>query len=317
MGRALIIGSSGQIGTDLIQQLADDWGCDNVLASDIREPAGLPAGVGFTHLNVMEPEALSRVVDEFQPREVYLMAAMLSATGEKMPLKAWDLNMNSLLYLLELLRQEKFEKLFFPSSIAVFGASTPKDPAPQHTIIEPQTVYGISKFSGELWCDYYRNKYGVDVRSLRYPGLISYKTEPGGGTTDYAVQIFYDALQSGKHTCFLGPDTRLPMMYMPDAIRGTRMLMSVPSGQLNCPTAYNFAALSFTPVEIFEAIRSHVPGFEITYEPDFRQQIANGWPAVIDDADARNDWNWKPEYDLHAMCRDMLDNLDKKLSTGS
>lgn len=311
MGKALIIGSAGQIGTDLRENLANKYGENNVLATDIRELDN--PSYRYERLDVMDQPALAEIIKREGFTEVYLLAAMLSATAEKVPLRGWDLNMTSLFNVLELQREGHFEKLFFPSSIAVFGPNTPKNPTPQFTTIEPATVYGISKQSGEQWCAYYRKKFNCDVRSIRYPGLISYKALPGGGTTDYAVQIFYDAIEKGKHTCFLSENTKLPMMYMPDAIRGTLELMEAEKSSLSVNSSYNFAAMSFTPLEIAAEIKKHIPSFEISFEPDFRQAIADTWPQVIDDSEARKDWNWKNEYNLSAMVEDMLTNLEKKL----
>lgn len=312
MNRALIIGSAGQIGTELRETLAAKYGTENVLATDIRpnESADYP----FEVLDILDKEKLIQILKEGQFTEVYLLAAMLSATAEKIPLKGWALNMDSLFNVLEAQREGLFQKLFFPSSIAVFGNNTPKNPTPQETTIEPATVYGISKQSGEQWCAYYKEKYGCDIRSIRYPGLISYKTLPGGGTTDYAVQIFYDAIEKGHHTCFLNEDTRLPMMYMSDAIRGTIELMEAPKDSLAVKTSYNFAAFSFTPAELAEVIKKSIPEFTISYEPDFRQGIANSWPQVIKDTAAQNDWNWSPKYNLEAMANDMISNLKLKLA---
>jgi nucleoside-diphosphate-sugar epimerase len=312
MNRALIIGSAGQIGTELRETLAAKYGKENVLATDIRPNA--TADYPFEVLDILDNEKLLHILKEGQFTEVYLLAAMLSATAEKIPLKGWALNMDSLFNVLEAQREGLFQKLFFPSSIAVFGNNTPKNPTPQETTIEPATVYGISKQSGEQWCAYYKEKYGCDIRSIRYPGLISYKTLPGGGTTDYAVQIFYDAIEKGHHTCFLNEDTRLPMMYMSDAIRGTIELMEAPKDSLAVKTSYNFAAFSFTPAELAEVIKKSIPEFTISYEPDFRQGIANSWPQVIEDSAAQKDWNWSPEYNLEAMATEMINNLKLKLA---
>jgi nucleoside-diphosphate-sugar epimerase len=245
--------------------------------------------------------------------QIYLLAAILSATGEKNPNLAWHLNMQGLLNVLDIAREEKLSKVYWPSSIAVFGPTSPKKDCPQQTIIEPITVYGISKYAGEFWCNYFFHKYGVDVRSLRYPGLISYKSAPGGGTTDYAIEIFYEALENKKYTCFLEKDTYLPMMYMPDAIRATIELMEAPKEKISVRTSYNLAAMSFSPEEIGTEIKQHIPGFHISYAPDYRQDIANSWPQSIDDSVARNDWGWKPEYNLSRMTADMLDNLENKI----
>jgi nucleoside-diphosphate-sugar epimerase len=241
--------------------------------------------------------------------QIYLLAAILSATGEKNPNLAWSLNMQSLLNVLDIAREEKLHKVYWPSSIAVFGPTSPKENCPQQTIIEPTTVYGISKYAGEFWCNYFHQRYGVDVRSIRYPGLISYKSSPGGGTTDYAVEIFHEAIQEKKYTCFLNPHTYLPMMYMPDAIRGTIELMEAPADKISIRTSYNFSAMSFSPADIGSEIQKYIPEFSLTHKPDYRQAIADSWPKSIDDSSARNDWGWKPEYDLQRMTRDMLENL--------
>jgi nucleoside-diphosphate-sugar epimerase len=312
MNKALIIGSAGQIGTELRETLAAKYGKENVLATDIRPNNDVD--YPFEVLDILDNDKLVSILKEGNFTEVYLLAAMLSATAEKMPLKGWALNMDSLFNVLEAQREGLFEKLFFPSSIAVFGDNTPKNPTPQETTIEPATVYGISKQSGEQWCSYYKAKYGCDIRSIRYPGLISYKTLPGGGTTDYAVQIFYDAIENGHHTCFLNEETRLPMMYMSDAIRGTIELMEAPKDSLTVKTSYNFAAFSFTPAELAEIIKKSIPEFTISYDPDFRQGIANSWPQVIDDSAAQKDWNWSPKYNLEAMANDMISNLKLKLA---
>jgi nucleoside-diphosphate-sugar epimerase len=241
--------------------------------------------------------------------QIYLLAAILSATGEKNPNLAWHLNMQGLLNVLDIAREEKIYKVYWPSSIAVFGPTSPKQNCPQQTIIEPTTVYGISKYAGEFWCNYFYQRYHVDVRSIRYPGLISYKSAPGGGTTDYAVEIYHEALEEKKYTCFLREDTYLPMMYMPDAIRATIELMEAPAAQISVRTSYNVSGMSFSPKEISAAIKNYIPEFSINYEPDYRQSIADSWPQSIDDAVAQNDWGWKPEYDLNKMTKDMLENL--------
>nr|5Z75_A Chain A, Artificial L-threonine 3-dehydrogenase [synthetic construct]5Z75_B Chain B, Artificial L-threonine 3-dehydrogenase [synthetic construct]5Z75_C Chain C, Artificial L-threonine 3-dehydrogenase [synthetic construct]5Z75_D Chain D, Artificial L-threonine 3-dehydrogenase [synthetic construct] len=307
MMKILVIGACGQIGTELTVALREIYGNENVVASDIREPN--EESGPFEKLDVMDKERLEEIVEKHKITQVYHLAAILSATGEKNPLFAWDLNMNSLLNVLELAREGKIDKIFWPSSIAVFGPTTPKENTPQHTVMDPSTVYGISKLAGERWCEYYHEKYGVDVRSIRYPGLISWKTPPGGGTTDYAVDIFHKALEDGKYTCFLSEDTALPMMYMDDAIRATIELMEAPAENIKIRSSYNLAGMSFTPEEIAEEIKKHIPDFEISYEPDFRQAIADSWPASIDDSVARKDWGWKPEYDLDKMTEDMLKNL--------
>lgn len=288
-------------------------GSGNVIATDIRDEHPLIAGTGPYHvLNAMDAPAILSLIRKEGITQVYLLAALLSATGEKDPKKAWDINMTSLLQVLDLGVQEKLNKIYWPSSIAVFGHTTPKDNTPQKTIVEPGTVYGISKYAGELWCQYYHQRWGLDVRSLRYPGLISYKSEPGGGTTDYAVDIYHEALKHGSYSCFLKEDTYLPMMYMDDAIRGTIELMEAPAAQIKSRMAYNLSAMSFSPKEISASIRAHIPDFSISYAPDFRQQIADGWPKSIDDSAARSDWGWKHRYDLDAMTADMLQQLQER-----
>lgn len=310
--KILVIGASGQIGVELTMALRSLYGNANVIASDLREENELLKGTGpYVSLDVMNKEMLHVQIIRQNITQVYLLAAMLSATGEKNPNLAWNLNMQSLLNVLDIAREEKLHKVYWPSSIAVFGPTSPKIDSPQQTIIEPTTVYGISKFAGEFWCNYFFQRYGVDVRSIRYPGLISYKSAPGGGTTDYAIEIFHEAIGSGRYTSFLQEDTYLPMMYMPDAIRATIELMEAPAEQISIRTSYNLSAMSFSPKEIAEEIRKHVPSFRINYEPDYRQKIADSWPQSIDDTMARKDWGWRHEYDLPAMVKDMLDNLKK------
>jgi nucleoside-diphosphate-sugar epimerase len=306
----LILGACGQIGTELTLALREHYGNEMVVASDIREGSeALMASGPFEMLDATNYQALEDVVMHYEIEEVYLMAAMLSATAEKFPMRAWNLNMNSLFNVLNLAKERKIEKIFWPSSIAVFGPGTPIDHTPQHTIMEPTTVYGISKQSGERWCAYYYNKFGVDVRSLRYPGLISWKTSPGGGTTDYAVDIYRKALSDGHYTCFLSAGTRLPMMFMDDAIRATITLMESDAGKLRVHASYNLAAMSFSPEEVAQSIRKRLPGFRIDYKPDFRQQIANSWPKSIDDSMARTDWGWEARFDLEQTTEEMLKNL--------
>jgi nucleoside-diphosphate-sugar epimerase len=310
--KILVIGASGQIGVELTLALRKIYGESNVIASDLREQNPLLEGTGpYVSLDVMNKEMLHVQVIRQGVTQIYLLAAILSATGEKNPGLAWHLNMQGLLNVLDIAREEKLHKVYWPSSIAVFGPTSPKVDCPQKTIIEPSTVYGISKYAGEFWCNYYFNKYGVDVRSLRYPGLISYKSAPGGGTTDYAVEIFHEALEEGHYNCFLEKDTYLPMMYMPDAIRATIELMEAPSENIKERTSYNLSGISFSPQEIATEIKQHLPEFTITYAPDYRQTIANSWPQSIDDSTARQDWGWQHEYDLAAMTKDMLDNLRK------
>ena len=308
--RILVIGASGQIGVELTLALRKIYGGANVVASDLREENDLLRGTGpYVSLDVMNKEMLHVQIIRQNITQVYLLAAILSATGEKNPPLAWNLNMQSLLNVLDIAKEEKLDKVYWPSSIAVFGPTSPKLDCPQQTIIEPTTVYGISKYAGEFWCNYFHQRYGVDVRSLRYPGLISYKSSPGGGTTDYAVEIFHAAREKSRYTCFLEAETRLPMMYMPDAIRATIELMEAPASKIKVRTSYNVAGMSFSPTEIAAAITGHIPGFEITYAPDYRQQIANSWPQSIDDSSARTDWGWIPEYDLARMTSDMFLNL--------
>jgi nucleoside-diphosphate-sugar epimerase len=306
----VILGACGQIGTELTLALRSRYGSESVIASDIREGTSeLMESGPFVTLDATDFPALEELFRNTQVTEVYLMAAMLSATAEKHPARAWDLNMNSLLHVLELGRMGLYSKLFWPSSIAVFGPKTPKDNTPQFTVTEPSTVYGISKKAGEGWASYYHRKYGVDVRSLRYPGLISWKTQPGGGTTDYAVDIFHQALKTGSYECFLKADTALPMMYMADAIDATLQLMEAPAGALSIRTSYNLGALSFTPEDLARSITSDLPDFRISYVPDSRQEIAESWPHSIDDSQARKDWGWEHRYDLEKLTREMLRNL--------
>lgn len=310
--RILVIGASGQIGVELTLALRKIYGNNNVIASDLREQNPLLEGSGpYVSLDVMNKEMLHVQVIRQNITQIYLLAAILSATGEKNPNLAWHLNMQGLLNVLDIAREENLHKVYWPSSIAVFGPTSPKVNCPQQTIIEPITVYGISKYAGEFWCNYYHQRFGVDVRSLRYPGLISYKSAPGGGTTDYAVEIFHEAKEEKKYQCFLNEDTYLPMMYMPDAIKATIELMEAPASKISIRTSYNISGMSFSPKEIAEEIKKHIPEFEITYKEDYRQSIANSWPQSIDDAVARNDWGWKEEYNLSTMVKDMLENISK------
>ncbi len=308
--KILVVGACGQIGVELTLQLRKMYGEGAVIASDLREEHPLLKGTGpYISLDIMNKETLHVLVLRYNITQVYLLAAILSATGEKNPLLAWHINMQSLLNVLDVAKEENLHKVYWPSSIAVFGPNSPKVETQQHTIIEPSTIYGISKFAGERWCDYYFQRYNVDVRSLRYPGIISYKSQPGGGTTDYAIEIFHDAINKGEYTSFLNEDTYLPMMYMPDAIRATIDLMHADADRITVRSSYNLNGMSFSPKEIAASIREHIPDFTINYEPDSRQQIADSWPRSIDDSAARNDWNWKPEYDLKRMTEDMLKNL--------
>ncbi|PQB05591.1 NAD-dependent epimerase/dehydratase family protein [Aureitalea marina] len=306
----LVIGARGQIGTELTSALRDIHGNDSVIASDIVTIDDAFTNSGpFVQLDAMDKMAIQDVIKDNEVEEVYLMAAMLSATAEKYPSKAWDLNMTSLFNLLEIAKEGLITRLFWPSSIAVFGPTTPRQNTPQHTITEPSTVYGISKLAGERWCEYYSKQFGVDVRSIRYPGLISYKTAPGGGTTDYAIDVFHQALNNGNYDCFLGPQSTLPMMYMDDAIRATISIMDVPSEQISIRNSYNLAGVSFSPAEIASEIEKRIPGFQMDYNPDFRQAIADSWPASIDDSQARKDWNWSHRFELKELVEEMIKNL--------
>lgn len=305
----LVIGSSGQIGTELTEKLQEVYGTQHVIASDIKEQPGFNGR--FEQLDVLDAQRLGEIVSKHRVTQVYLLAALLSATSEKNPQFAWKLNMNSLFNVLDLAKEGKIRRVYWPSSIAVFGPSTPNKNVLQFTVMDPTTVYGISKLAGERWCEYYHLKHGVDVRSLRYPGLISYKSLPGGGTTDYAVDIFYQALEKSRYECFLSANTSLPMMYMPDAIRATVELMQADVKKIKVRSSYNVGAMSFTPKQIAAAIKKHIPGFSIGYKPDFRQQIADSWPGSISDSKARKDWKWKPLYTLNSMVKDMLENLNK------
>ena len=308
--KILVIGASGQIGVELTLALRKIYGNANVVASDLREENELLKGSGpYVSMDVMNKEMLHVQVIRQNITQIYLLAAILSATGEKNPNLAWSLNMQSLLNVLDIAKEEKIHKVYWPSSIAVFGPTSPKKNCPQQTVIEPITVYGISKYAGEFWCNYYHQRWGLDVRSIRYPGLISYKSAPGGGTTDYAVEIFHEALEEKKYDCFLQEDTYLPMMYMPDAIKATLELMEAPEEKIKIRTSYNISGMSFSPKEIAAEIKKHIPEFTISYKPDYRQQIANSWPQSIDDSVARNDWGWKEDYDLPAMTKDMFENL--------
>jgi nucleoside-diphosphate-sugar epimerase len=309
----LVLGASGQIGTELTQKLRKTYGNANVIASDIRKGSDeLMASGPFEIIDATDKQTILETVIKYKVTQVYLLAAMLSATAEKMPQKAWNLNMNSLLGVLDLAKEKHIEQVYWPSSIAVFGPLTPKENTPQQTVMQPSTVYGISKVSGEFWCNYYHEKFGVDVRSLRYPGIISWKTKPGGGTTDYAVDIYFKALEDKKFECFLSENTRLPMMYMNDAVDATIRLMQAKPEDVKIRTAYNLSAIDFTPKEIAEEIKKHIPDFEISYNPDFRQAIADSWPSSIDDSEARKDWNWKHNFDLKSMTEDILNSLKEQ-----
>jgi len=308
--KVLIIGACGQIGTELTAKLRATYGVENVIASDIRklENDVVKNGI-FEVLNALDYNQIEHLIEKYEITDVYLMAAFLSATAEKNPAFAWDLNMNSLFHVLNLAKAGKIKKIFWPSSIAVFGPTTPKENTPQYTIMEPSTVYGISKQSGERWCEYYHNLFGVDVRSIRYPGLISWSSPPGGGTTDYAVDIYHKALENQSYECFLSAETKMPMMYMDDAIAATIQIMQAPVEQIKIRSSYNLTAMSFTPTEIAAEIQKHIPDFTISYAPDFRQKIADSWPASIDDSRAREDWGWNHHFTLDNMTVDMLEHL--------
>jgi len=315
MEKILVIGCSGQIGSELTLELRRIYGESNVIATDIRQAPPEVAGTGpFEILDVLDAAKLQYIVGHEKVTQIYHLAAILSGNAEKRPLASWDINMRSLMNVLELAREMKLKRLFWPSSIAVFGPTTPRENTPQYTIMEPNTVYGISKLAGERWIEYYFNKYGVDTRSLRYPGLISYKTEAGGGTTDYAVDIFYEAIKHKKYNCFLGPESALPMMFMPDAIKATIDVMEADSSKLSLRSSYNVAGISFTPKILAAEIKKHISEFEISYEPDFRQAIADSWPASINDDVAKKDWGLFYEYNLPKMTEVMLKEIRKKLS---
>ena len=308
--KVLIIGACGQIGTELTAKLRATYGVENVVASDIRklENDVVKNGI-FEVLNALDYNQIEHLIEKYDITDVYLMAALLSATAEKNPAFAWDLNMNSLFHVLNIAKTGKIKKIFWPSSIAVFGPTTPRENTPQYTVMEPSTVYGISKQTGERWCEYYFKQYGVDVRSIRYPGLISWSTEPGGGTTDYAVDIYHKAILDGKFTSFLSENSALPMMYMDDAIKATIGIMQAPAEQIKIRSSYNLSAMSFTPKEIALEIKKHYPDFAIDYNPDFRQKIADSWPASIDDSYARADWGWQNDFTIENMTEDMFTNL--------
>lgn len=305
--KILIIGACGQIGTELTLKLREIHGNDAVIASDIREGnEDLMQSGPFELADATDALRIEELLVKHEINEVYLMAAMLSATAEKAPMKAWNLNMDSLFHILNMAKDGKINKVFWPSSIAVFGPTTPKENTPQFTVMEPTTVYGISKQTGERWCEYFHNKFGVDVRSIRYPGIISYKTLPGGGTTDYAIEIFHEAIKEGHYTSFLDKATELPMMFMDDAIKATIDIMDAPAEKVKLRSSYNLAAMSFTPAILAEEIKKHIPEFSIDYAPDFRQKIADSWPSSIDDSRAREDWGWEHEFDLEKLTEEML-----------
>jgi len=308
--KILVIGSSGQIGTELVQNLRSIYGVDGVVASDVKVTDQAKEGP-FEVIDVMNAQNLLEIVKRHQITQVYLLAALLSATAEKMPKFGWDLNMQGLFNVLDLAKEKIIKKVYWPSSIAVFGPNTPKTNTPQYTVMEPSTVYGISKQAGERWCEYYFNKYNVDVRSLRYPGLIGWKSAPGGGTTDYAVHIFHEALKTGKYECFLSENTTLPMMHMEDAIAATIGIMQADAEKVKIRSSYNLSGFSFSPKEIADEIKKHIPSFTISYNPDSRQQIADSWPQSINDDYAKKDWGWVPKYDLKSLTINMLENLKK------
>ena len=312
MKKILVIGSNGQIGTELVLSLRERYGNEAVFAADLSEscPAIIINGP-YVQLDVLQKEAIREYIITNEIKEVYLLAALLSATAEKNPDFAWKLNMEGLFTILDLAKEKHIDKIFWPSSIAVFGPTTPADKTPQYTIMEPSTVYGISKLAGERWCEYYHKKHQVDVRSLRYPGLISYKSPPGGGTTDYAIDIFHKAISGIDYDCFLSETSALPMLFMDDAIRATIELMEAPSEQIKIRSAYNLAGVSFTPKELSEAIKKQLPNFNITYNPDFRQAIADSWPNSIDDAITEQQWGWKARFDLPKIVDEMIKNIKK------
>jgi nucleoside-diphosphate-sugar epimerase len=310
--KILVIGANGQIGTELVLALRGIYGTEQVIASDINNAAEAIKDGPFEFVNVLDKDNLRSVFEKHQPTQVYLLAAMLSAVGEQKPKLAWDLNMNGLLSILDLAVEFKTAKVFWPSSIAVFGPHSPQHNTPQYCVMDPNTVYGFSKLAGERWCEYYHAKHGLDVRSIRYPGLISWKAAPGGGTTDYAIHIFHEALKTKSYTSFLSANTALPMMYMDDAIRATISLMDAPAGQISIRSSYNLAGVSFTPEILSAEIKKHIPEFEISYaDNDPRQAIADSWPKSIDDSQAQQDWGWKLEFGIEKMTEEMLANLSK------
>ncbi len=311
----LVTGANGQIGTNLVRLLREKYGRDQVIASDIiRSDISTPP---FLMLDILNVQRIREIIEDREIDQIYHLAAILSANGEWNPMKTWNVNLNGYLSILQISVEMGVKRVFFPSTIAVHGKSTPKVNTPQYAPMDPSTVYGMSKIAGENWSHYYHQRYGLDVRSLRYPGIIGYDSMPGGGTTDYAVDIFYQALEKGRYTCFLKPDTRLPMMYMPDAMRATMELMHAPSDKITIRQGYNLTGMSFTPEELAAEIKKHIPSFEIDYHPDFRQKIAESWSESIDDAQARQDWDWQPQFDLAAMTRDILEELgESKFKSG-
>lgn len=308
--RILVIGACGQIGVELTLKLREMYGAESVIASDLRSEHPLLRGTGpYVTLDVMNKEMLHVLVIRHSITQIYHMAAILSATGEKNPALAWDINMQSLINVLDMAKEEELDKIYWPSSIAVFGSNSPKENTPQHTIMEPSTVYGISKIAGERWCEYYHKHYGVDVRSVRYPGIMSYKSSPGGGTTDYALEMCKEAVEEGNYTSYIDKDTYLPMMYMPDAIRATIEIMESDADHVKLHSAYNLSGMSFSPQDIAAEIQNNIPDFKVAYDPDYRQEIAQTWPSSVDDSKARADWGWQPKFDLAATTKDMLENL--------
>jgi len=314
MERVLVTGACGQLGSELSVALAQRHGEQNVIVSDLSPAVPLIAHLPYQHLDVLDKKRLQQIVDEHQITQIYHLAALLSAKGEQNPHFAWQLNMDGLINVLEVARSTQLNRVFWPSSIAAFGAHTQMQNTPQYTIMDPNTIYGISKLSGELWCNYYHQKYQLDVRSVRYPGLISYKAPPGGGTTDYAIEIFHSALKGEEFSCFLEPDTQLPMMYMPDAVKAALDLMSADSSAISVRTSYNIGAINFTPQQIYEEIKSHFPEFKIVYNPDYRQAIAASWPRSLNDETAQKDWQWQSDYGIKKMTADMITNLSLTIS---
>lgn len=309
--RILVIGAFGQLGTELLPELIQKYGRENIVAADIHVR---PSELATEELDIVDKKKLIQILQKYQINQIYHLAAILSATGEQQPQVAWEVNMQGLVNVLDAAVHHDIQKLFWPSSIAVFGPNTPKSNTPQICTMDPTSIYGITKLAGERLCEYYHYRYGLDVRSLRYPGLIGHSGAPGGGTTDYAIHIFYGALQNKRYNCFLAPDARLPMMYMPDALRATLELMDAPADKITMHSSYNVHAIDFSPAELVEEIQKHIPDFVCVYEPDFRQSIASSWPSTIDDTVAHTDWGWKPEYDLAAMTREMLAKIGEKIT---
>ncbi|MDH3711180.1 MAG: NAD-dependent epimerase/dehydratase family protein [Cyclobacteriaceae bacterium] len=309
MERVLVTGACGQLGSELSMALAGIHGSENVIVSDINGPIALLSGMTFEILDVMDRQAISEVILRYGITQVYHLAAMLSAKSEQNPELAWKLNVDGLINVLECCRQQGISRVFWPSSIAAFGPSTPSEKTPQHSVMDPNTVYGISKLTGELWCSYYFNQFGLDIRSVRYPGLISYKAPPGGGTTDYAIEIFHSAIKGEEFVCYLKQDTQLPMMYMPDAIKAAVQLMQAPASQIKVRTSYNISAIDFTAAQLAAEIMQHIPGFKVKYLPDYRQEIAATWPGSLDDSCAMSDWSWQADHNLKTMTEDMIRQL--------